>query len=568
MQVLKKFLVLVLVLGISACDITELDIQQNPNFAGPDNASIDDLFNNIQLEARNVFNGTWLAAGGMARMVAATGGFFYNQAVSPNGFNGIWGNVYNDMLPDIDALIEIADANGFDQHKGYSLILRSYCLMVLVDMFGDIPLSEATQGTDVISPNVDQGASVYAAAVADLDAAISLLSATTASAPSVDLFLGGNKDNWIAFANTLKLRAALNTGDAGMFSNVVNTANFIDNPSEDFVFQYSTNRNNPNSRHPLYNNQYEVNDGNYMSTYYMWLLRAGKLRDDGSELIDPRIRYYFYRKTDDALNQNVSTYSCFLTTTPDPDATPAHYTAVDPRMPYCMASSDGYWGRDHLNNEGIPPDGQLRTSYGLYPAGGQFDDDSFGDTRNNGTTGGLGEGFNPIMMSFFVDFMRAEAALTMNTGEDARTLLESGIRNSISKVKGFGNKVSSTLSAQVEIRGEFFSIEELYVPTDDDIDEYVNFVLAQYDAADNDGKLDIVGTEYLIALWGNGIEGYNLYRRTGKPNNMAPSLEADPGTFAYSFYYPNNVVNRNQNIDQKPDVTSRVFWNANGPSVR
>ena len=50
-----------------------------------------------------------------------------------------------------------------------------------------------------------------------------------------------------------------------------------------------------------------------------------------------------------------------------------------------------------------------------------------------------------------------------------------------------------------------------------------------------------------------------MYRRTGKPNNMAPALESAPGEFVRSFFYPAVNVNRNQNATQK-SVAERVFW--------
>jgi len=244
-----------------------------------------------------------------------------------------------------------------------------------------------------------------------------------------------------------------------------------------------------------------------------------------------------------------------------------HFDLVDPRLPYCTAWEDGYSGRDHGNGEGIPPDGPIRTSYGLYPAGGQFDDNSFSDTRNLGTTGGLGQGIFPMMLSSYVDFMRAEAALTINTGEDARALLESGIRKSIAKVQSFESIVSADMDRQIEIRGEFFSIRSLYAPDEEEINNFVDFVLAKYDAADATGKLDVVMTEYYKALWGNGLESYNMYRRTGMPLNMQPTLEPVGGEFSTTFFYPAVHVNRNANAQQRASRTERVFWDDGSANV-
>jgi hypothetical protein len=126
-------------------------------------------------------------------------------------------------------------------------------------------------------------------------------------------------------------------------------------------------------------------------------------------------------------------------------------------------------------------------------------------------------------------------------------MLESGVRKSIAKVMGFTSQAGAS------------------APTMDDVEDYVTEVNNKFNAADADGKLDIVMKEYLIALQGNGLEGYNGYRRTCKPNNLQPLRLDDPSPFARSFWYPSNYVNRNSNASQKADVTVPVFWDSNAP---
>jgi hypothetical protein len=69
--------------------------------------------------------------------------------------------------------------------------------------------------------------------------------------------------------------------------------------------------------------------------------------------------------------------------------------------------------------------------------------------------------------------------------------------------------------------------------------------------------------EYWLASHANGIEAYNGYRRTCKPTGMQLSLEASPGAFPRSFWYPASFVNRNENVEQKGNVEGKVFWDAN-----
>lgn len=559
MKLFNKLLIILLVIGLGiSCENLDLDLQDNPNAITPDQASLNDLYNSVQLNFANVFANAQGAAGAAARMYHAGGGT-YDDFAPAETYDGAWQLVYAELLPDIQALRAIADEKGFDIHSGTSKIMEAYSMIMMVDLFGGVPYSDALKGTEVISPSADSDSDIYAAALALIDEAISQMSSTSAGAPSFEGIYGGNTDQWIKFGNTLKLKAAINMKDASTVNSLVSGGNIISSAADDFAIPLGNKRTNPNSRHPFYNNNYEAGDGNYLSTYFMWLLVGDKVNADGATITDPRGRYYFYRKVEDSEAQDQTTYSCHFSIFPDQAAKPAHWG--DTNVPYCVIPNSGYSGRDHLNPDGIPPDGPIRTSYGLYPGGGQFDDDSFDDTRQAGTTGGLGQGIFPIMLSGMVDLLRAEAALTMGTNDDARALLESGIRASIAKAESFEALVSSTINTLItdSRTGEMFTLKERYGITEARTNNYVDAVLALYDAADGDGKLDLVVKELMIASWGNGIEAYNAYRRTGKPNNMQPALEAVYGDFPRTFLLPAIHVTRNANAAQKA-FTDRVFW--------
>lgn len=575
MKFINRILAIALIgLFVSACDKIDENLN-NPTEVTPEGAQVDDVYNSVQLSVRNLMSNMWYWPASLTRMTANTSSYDYATASNPNSFNGIWNTTYSGMWADIDVVIALAENIGLDIHAGSAKIMKAYSMMLLVDVFGDIPYSEALQGIGVIAPTADPGADVYAAATALLQEAIAQMAGTSSASPANDNFYAGDAAKWTTLANTLLLRAAITTrlvdGSAGStITSVVNGGDFIDSASEDWQFNYGTTRENPNSRHPNYNNSYESGDGAYMSNYYMWMLRAEKLDGGGIPVVDPRIRYYFYRQTEDASVQDENTYSCHFSNTPDPASRPSYYADVDPNMPYCIAyPGDGYWGRDHLNSEGIPPDGPIRTIYGLYPFGGQFDDNTFEDQQQSGTTGATGAGIWPMLTSSYVAFMRAEAALTLGTeGGDARPLLESGMRASFSKVVSFEARDAASFSRTVTDRaGNTATIKQLYGASGADVDDYVNFVLAEYDAAaSDDERLDIVMKEYYIALWGNGIEAYNMYRRTGKPGNMQPGLETSPGPFMKSFFYPADHEQRNPNVVQK-QVTDPVFWDNGSANV-
>ena len=103
-----------------------------------------------------------------------------------------------------------------------------------------------------------------------------------------------------------------------------------------------------------------------------------------------------------------------------------------------------------------------------------------------------------------------------------------------------------------------------FIPSQTDIDDHVDDILTAYDAGSETDKLRIIAEQYLIALWGNGIEAYNTYRRTGQPDNLTPAFFlADPGDFLRSMWYPQVASDNNTNITQKGAPNTAVFWDTN-----
>ena len=552
-----KYTIIVFFTGFISCETIELDLTQSPNQVTVDNLDPDFLFNNIQLGfgtfVENVAGyGSFTAS--VSRQFAMTSGNTYENAYTPISFNGIWSSAYAGILADIQAIEPIADELNLKYHLGVSKLMKAYVYITLVDLFGDVPYTEALQGNANLNPNADNQITIYNAMLDEIDDAISLLSQESALYPPEDFYFsdGGTVDEttqtrWITTANTLKLRVFNNVRLAGSdlgidittaINDLINAGDLIDESSEDWVIQYGINRLNPNTRHPGYNGYYETAAGGYMSNYFMWQLSDEKGFDD------PRLTYYFYRQDTNANNEDVFTLGCVGAT---PPAHYANYTSIygtGETVPFCVAdASRGYWGRDQGDNGGIPPDGQKRTVYGLYPAGGLYDDGSSDSAQEEGTLGEQGAGITPILLSSFVEFIRAESALMSGTIGDPRLHLENGIRASMNKVIGF-----------LGVAGD---------ATQTDVDNYVNFVLGEYDsAADQNSRLEIIMKEYHIACFGNGLEAYNNYRRTGMPSNMQPTLIEDSGDFYNSVIYPANYVDINSNAIQK-SRTERIFWDQN-----
>jgi len=554
---MKKIFILVLSVSLLGSCTKKLDeLLVNPNGPTPESANADLYLTQLQLNFAGFFNGASSYGMELTRQIVMYGPT-YQQAYSPQSFDGLWSTAYTGVFKHANALIPVAEKERKWIAAGMAKTMKAYTLITLVDMFGDIPFTSANQGSENTNPTIDKGSEVYAAAIGLLDQAIADFQKSTAYPGNQDMFYGAanatGAARWRTTAKLLKLRAINNTrlvdaGAVGKINTLLADADVIaamSGTASDFEFRYSTKQANPNSRHPRYNGNYSAagSAGDYMGVYFMWSLAADKGTFNNQEVrnsADPRTRYYFYRQTTNDAAVSSNTLSC--STFP----VPSHYLQG---MPFCQfgLSAQGFWGRNHGDNSGIPPDGPYRTTVGIYPFGGDFDANQNLNVGLN--RGAQGAGIQPIWQASFTNFLAAEAALSGANG-NPRSLLEAGVRASISKVIGYPTTVNVSVPAS-------------FVPDASKVTAYVDKVLARYDAATtNDERMEVVQQEYYIALWGNGVDAFNNYRRTGKPGKMSYTVAQAGGDMIRSFFYPSVLVNLNKNVTQKT-LDKKVFWDTN-----
>ena len=549
-----SIILLSVLIGLGSCESIDLDVNNNPNTASPENSDINLLLNGAMLNFAKWLgeddedNRDGFEAGMEVVRMLHMYGPLYDNAYAPGEFDDIWRQSYSGHLSDIQTVKSISDDNALFHHKGVAQILESYTMTTLVDYFGDVPYSDAFQGSDEFNPTLDDDAAVYATALSLLDEAIANLAQTPAtSIPSTgDIFFFGDTAKWTTLAKTLKLRIYNNTrlvdsaASLAGINALLADGDLIDAAADDFAIFYGSNSSAPDVRHPQFINNYEnTPSGEYMNMYFMNLMVHG-FND-----ADPRTRYYFYRQVNDypaADAQGIFDFPCLA------ENFPTHYTVgVDP---FCTSIGEGYWGRIHGDAQGLPSDSDKITTWGTYPIGGKFDDDSFSAVGKASGMGGAG--INPVLMSSFVYFMRAEAALTLGTTDNAVAMLEAGIRASMDKVLNFdSNTAASSLASDAA-----------------DVDAYVAEITGAYNAAATDeDKLNVIMTQAYIASWGNSVEAYNNYRRTGMPRNLTPTQLQASGAFIRSFKYPSVAIDNNPNISPKANQAVKVFWDLNSADL-
>ncbi len=125
---------------------------------------------------------------------------------------GSWSGYY-DILRTNQLMYLLGEKDNNQFFMAASLIMKSYIFGLLADLFGDCPYSEALQASSsLLFPKFDTQKDVYEGVLTDLKTASNILEGLDSKLsvlPSCDLLYSGERDKWIKFANSLRLRYAL-----------------------------------------------------------------------------------------------------------------------------------------------------------------------------------------------------------------------------------------------------------------------------------------------------------------------------------------------------------------------
>ena len=173
--------------------------------------------------------------------------------IDENALDNYWNfGLYGGVMKDCIVLMEKGEAEEQPYYVGIAKILMANALGTATSIFGDVPYSEAFQGTDNLKPAYDSQESVYAAVQTLLDEAITELSkpAVGGGPAADDLIFGGDAAKWIATAYAFKARYYMHTVNRNSsahtqaLSAIANAfSSSADQP--DFVFGSSQNFANP-----------------------------------------------------------------------------------------------------------------------------------------------------------------------------------------------------------------------------------------------------------------------------------------------------------------------------------
>ena len=475
-----------------------------------------------------------------------------------------WDNIYL-TLTDLESLINQGTESGDMIYVGIGQLEKAYLMSVAVDLWGDVPYTEATKLKEgIISPKFDKQEEIYASILELIETGKANIASGEGDKPSTDdLFYGGRTAQWIKFANSYKMKlynqirltSLYNATDVAA---LLSENNFFSSIDDDFEFDHFSAQSPSDERNKFFQASYlGTQFSTYQSPWFYEILKGvNPSIHTGNE--DPRIPYYFF---------NQMTAGQF-----PPDQ--GDEATGDPNADYWDAATGFFSIR--FGSIGPNRDGNVENSAtypGIFPAGGRYDDGQGGVVDElNAAAGTRPTGIAPHRIFTYDEFLyvQAEMALVGLIPGDAGAKLEQAMNASFAKVDEVvvNNKAPQTIPALVGSPA---------------VTAFIANIMTEYTAASAIKKLEILITQKWVATFGDPADQYNDYRRTGfpvlaNPLGASPEYQIDNGDgfpiidsqtvqnnpFQLSLYWPQGELNSNQNAPaQKTPGTYNIFWDVN-----
>jgi hypothetical protein len=226
-------------------------LNSNPNNVTPDLASPDYVMAGVLTQSAMWYGnyGSGLISGAMQHTYQdAFGSNFSDYQWDQQDFD--WSGNYA-VLANNKLLLEKAENYKWDFHQGVALVMRAFDFANIADFWGDAPDSMALKGSlggvANLFPAFDSQESVYAKAIADLQAAIPHFNGTitqhaeiTNTTITSDVFYAGDPVQWKKLAYSLLLRYYLRLSSKMNVQAKVEAiaANVFQSTSDDWVMQF------------------------------------------------------------------------------------------------------------------------------------------------------------------------------------------------------------------------------------------------------------------------------------------------------------------------------------------
>ena len=247
------------IIMLTSCD-KALDINVSPNNPASSTPQLTlptgQTILAVTLESDYNLLGNFMAQYWTQGPTASQYSFLETYTITTNNYTAAWSRMYASSLEDLEFVRKKSLEDGLPNYAAIAQLLQAYGFQILVDLYDQVPYSEALKGKDgITTPKFDTGQDIYDDLIVKIDEALDMIDLTsTAIRPgSEDLIYRGDMKLWIKFANTLKLKIYLRQSEAresvaqaGIQALYSSGAEFLSATDDAMVgFSSSTNSQNP-----------------------------------------------------------------------------------------------------------------------------------------------------------------------------------------------------------------------------------------------------------------------------------------------------------------------------------
>ncbi|NHM01906.1 SusD/RagB family nutrient-binding outer membrane lipoprotein [Flavobacterium difficile] len=203
------------VVTLASCD-SYLDVNEDPNNPSSENIKPENVLAASQVYTYSTFSTNMNQLGNLmmnnwTRDVGASNSSYYFNEHTYNVTSDFYSGIFENLMlrtSNFTFIINSEEPN-YEYYKAISKILKAKYFQYLVDLYGDIPYTEAHKRGQNLTPAYDDDMAIYRNLVVQLEQAVSLIDNAPSSAinPGAnDVILQGNMAMWKKLANTLKLK--------------------------------------------------------------------------------------------------------------------------------------------------------------------------------------------------------------------------------------------------------------------------------------------------------------------------------------------------------------------------
>ncbi len=250
MKIINKLIALVIVafLSFSACsDFDEMNIDPTRLTQANPGTLLNPILYQMSTYNWNRYNGfTFPLMQGTVSTSSVSGlGWYY---IKDSEGDGTWTTYYK-WLSNIREMEKQAITLNEPNYRAVALTLRAWIFQLLVDAWGDVPMTEACRGDEgLFTPKFDKQLDIYKQIIADLDSANAIFNTAVGLKYNTSSELLYNTDasvtggvstgivKWKKFANSLKLRVLLRVLDVPGLNAKTKLEELLDSPEKYPIF--------------------------------------------------------------------------------------------------------------------------------------------------------------------------------------------------------------------------------------------------------------------------------------------------------------------------------------------